>query len=185
MLFRPSSILPRIIRYLNPDNTFSTDCKESISMLFEKFILYLAWFISVVSFLLFIPHKKQRHAQFAFLVMQFITWFLGLIVAHLNLIVYPVRFFPNINGTSFTFEFLAYPVICAFFNEYYPISKDNFIKFCYYIIICSVITGLELIFENHTQLIKYINWTGYHTWISVFITLYISRLYYRWFLKIL
>lgn len=153
-------------------------------MIFEVHILYLAWFISIASFFLFIPKKKQRNAQFSILVMQFITWFLGLFVANLNLIQYPVRFFSGVNGTSFTFEYLAYPVICAFFNEHYPEYKGKLIKFCYYTTICSVITILEIILENYTQLIKYINWTGYHTWSSVFLTLYISRLYYRWFFKI-
>jgi hypothetical protein len=95
-----------------------------------------------------------------------------------------VRFFPEVNATSFTFEFFVYPVICTFFNLYYPKNKDKFIMFLCYVSICSAITGVELIFENYTQLIKYLKWTGYHTWISVFITLYVSRLYYRWFFKI-
>jgi len=153
-------------------------------MLFEVHILYLAWFISIVSFCLFIPREKQRNAQLNLLFMQFLTWFLGLFVVNLNLIQYPVRFFAEANGSSFTFEFLAYPVICALFNEYYPEHKGKFTKFRYCTIICSALTVLEIILENHTQLIKYINWNGYLTWSSIFITLYISRLYNRWYFKI-
>jgi hypothetical protein len=153
-------------------------------MLLEDIILYLFCFISIISFWLLIPREKQRNAQVIFLFMQFITWFLGLLASNFRLLEYPVRFFPEVNATSFTFEFFVYPVICTFFNLYYPKNKDKFIMFLCYVSICSAITGVELIFENYTQLIKYLKWTGYHTWISVFITLYVSRLYYRWFFKI-
>jgi len=153
-------------------------------MLLEEIILYLMSFISIVSFWLFIPHEKQRNAQIAFLFTQLMTWFLGILIVDLNFIEYPVHFFPKANSTSFVFEFLTYPVICTFFNLYYPENKSKLTKFCYYASICSLLTGLELIFENYTQLIKYIHWTGYYTWITLFITLYISRLYYRWFFKI-
>lgn len=153
-------------------------------MYFEEHILYITWIVSIVSYWLFIPRNKQRNAQVAFLFKLFITWLTGLYVAHLHLIEYPIRFFADVNKSSFTFEFLSYPVICAFFNVFYPESKGKIVKFCCYAGICSTITGVELLFEKYTQLIRYIHWTGYHTWITVFITLYISRLYYRWFFKI-
>jgi len=153
-------------------------------MVLEKKILTLAWIISIACFYLFIPRDKRRNAHVVFLFMQVITWLIGLEVVTLGLIEYPIRFFSNATKTSFTFEFLVYPIISAFFNVYYPENKGNSTKFKYYIIICSLITGLELLFESNTQVIKYINWTGYYTWITVFVSLYISRLYYRWFFKI-
>jgi hypothetical protein len=153
-------------------------------MSLEMFILYIMWFIPIASYLLFIPRDKQRNAQISFIFMQSVTWFLGLVIVDLGFIEYPIRFFSEVNKTSFSFEYLAYPVICAFFNIYYPESKGRSIKFVYYASTCFAITGLELIFENYTQLIKYINWTGYISWITLFISLYVSRLYYRWFFKI-
>lgn len=153
-------------------------------MLLEELILYLAWIITIICFWLFIPREKWRHAHVAIFFKQFITWVTGLEVVNLGLIEYPVRFFSNANGTSFTFEFLVYPVISAFFNIYYPENKSGLVKFIYYASICSVMTVLELLLENYTQLLRYIDWTGYLTWFSLFVTLYISRLYYRWFFKI-
>jgi hypothetical protein len=153
-------------------------------VILEKFILALSWIISIVCFYLFIPKDKRRNAHVAFLLMQVITWPIGLEVVNLEWIKYPVRLFPNASQTSFTFEFLVYPVIAAFFNVYYPENKATLAKLKYYIIICSSMTGFELLLEENTQLITYINWTSYHTWITGFITLYICRLYYRWFFKI-
>jgi len=153
-------------------------------MSLDKLILYFAWIISIISFWKFIPREKRRNAQVAFMFKQFIACLLGLAVANFGLIEYPVRLFPAVNGSSIIFEFLVYPVICALFNVHYPEKKDKIIKFLYYFILCTVLTVIELILENYTQLIKYIHWTGYFTWSSVLITLYISRLYYRWFFKI-
>ena len=152
-------------------------------MFFEKFILYFTICISIIAMWKFIPQEKRRHSHVAFLFKQFLTWFSGLVVANLGLIEYPVRFFQDANKASFTFEFMAFPVICAFFNIYYPEFETKAIKLRYYFSFCTVLTIIELIFENYTQLIKYIHWSGYLTWFSILVTLYISRLYYRWFFK--
>lgn len=152
-------------------------------MLLEEIILYSVTILFPFLFWKFIPSNKWRYAQVAFLFKQFLTWFTGLVVANFGLIEYPVRFFPSVNKASFTFEFLAYPVICAFFNVYYPETKSKLAQLGYYVSYCTTLTVIELIFERYTQLIKYIHWTGYLTWATVFLTLYISRIYYRWFFK--
>ncbi|AIF51556.1 hypothetical protein UFO1_2009 [Pelosinus sp. UFO1] len=83
-------------------------------MSLEKFILYIMWFIPIASYVLFIPRYKQRNAQISFLFMQSFTWFFGLVTVDLGFIEYPIRFFSEVNRTNFSFEYLAYPVICVF-----------------------------------------------------------------------
>ncbi|TCL40190.1 hypothetical protein EV210_101391 [Anaerospora hongkongensis] len=153
-------------------------------MFLEEIILYSVTIGFPFLFWKFIPINKRRHAQVAFLSKQFLTWISGLVVASLGLIEYPVRFFPAVNRASFTFEFLAYPVICAFFNVYYPENKSKLVKIAYFLSCSSALTAIELILERYTQLIKYIYWSGYLTWVTLLLTLYISRMYYRWFFKI-
>lgn len=153
-------------------------------MLLEEIILYSVSILFPLIFWIYIPRRKRRHAQVAFLFKQFLTWFSGLVVANLGLIEYPVRFFPSVNKASFTFEFLAFPVICALFNVYYPETKSKLAKFGYYMSYCTTLTVIELILESYTQLITYIHWSGYLTWVTVLFTFYISRMYYRWFFKI-
>jgi len=94
-------------------------------MVLENFILYFVLIVFLLILWKFIPPDKRRNAQVAFLSKQFLTWFSGLVVSNLGLIEYPVRFFPSVSKTSFSFEFVAYPVICAFFNVYYPEAKAN------------------------------------------------------------
>ena len=139
-----------------------------------------------MSFLLlvFVPRNKIREAQLSFLFKQVITWIFGLLVVEKNLISYPSRlFFNKANKSSFTFEYFIYPALCSFFNLYYPEKKSNFYKFCYYFLFSGIITGLEIVGCKYTNLIKYKNWKWYWSFITMWVTYYISRIYYRWFFK--
>ncbi|MPL69304.1 hypothetical protein SDC9_15041 [bioreactor metagenome] len=153
-------------------------------MIIEKAILLVSWIVASTCIWFFVPRDKIRNFIVAFLFKQSITWISGLLVVEMGLIQYPVRIFQIATTASFTFEFYVYPVICAFFNIYYPEDSTNTYKFFYYAIICSIITVLEVILEQHTQLIRYIHWEWYWTWITLFLTFYLSRVYYRWHFKV-
>nr|WP_223192238.1 CBO0543 family protein [Paenibacillus sedimenti] len=76
----------------------------------EWTILVIVW-ITAFSLFFFIPRKTFRLAQVAILFKQFLTWVIGLVVVELGWIEYPVREFASVNRSSFTFEYLAYPII--------------------------------------------------------------------------
>ncbi len=134
-------------------------------MKIELMILYIIYSCIFIS-LAFIPKGKWREASIAFLFQQCITWFLGLIPVQLHLLEYPVREFPTVNGTSFLFEFLAYPVISIFFCIYYPQTSSKRKKFLYASGFSTAITISEVIFEKYTDLITYIHWGWYVSWLS-------------------
>lgn len=150
----------------------------------DYILIAVQWAIMIVLLILFIPKHKIREAQVAFLFKQFVTWVLGLLVVELRLIEYPVRLFPYANKTSFTFEYFIYPSICAIFNVHYPENKGHFGQFVYYFIYCTTLTGVEVIAEKYTNILKYIHWNWFITWISLFVTFYITRRYYIWFFKL-
>lgn len=150
----------------------------------DLLILFSAWVITIIMLILFIPKSKIREAQLAFLFMQVITWLIGLLVVEFRLIEYPVEFFKNATKTSFSFEYFIYPSICAVFNLYFPNNKSNFRKFMHYFYFCTTMTIIEVLCEKYTNIIKYIHWTWYITWISLFITFFISRNYYLWFFRL-
>ena len=124
---------------------------------------------------------QVKEAQLIFFIKQFMTWILGLITAELRLIEYPVRIFDYAAKTSFTFEYIVYPSICVVFGLYYPEGKSFIKKLMYYFYYCTGITIVEVILEKYTDVINYINWDWYMSWISLFITFYLSRKYYKWF----
>ena len=151
----------------------------------EYIIISFAWIITIVSLIKFVPKDKIREAQVAFLFKQIITWVAGLAVVELGLIEYPVRlFFPHANRASFSFEYFIYPAIGAIFNVNYPKNKSSFGQFMYYFYYCTTMTVIEVIIERYTDVLTYIHWTWYITWITLFITFYITRKYYVWFFKL-
>lgn len=134
--------------------------------------------------ILFIPKNKFREAQVIFFFKQLMTWVLGLTVAQLRLIEYPVREFAYASKVSFSFEYFIYPAICVVFNLHYPEGKSLIRQFMHFFYFCTVMTIIEVICERYTNILKYIHWTWYATWITLFITFYLSRKYYLWFYKL-
>lgn len=149
----------------------------------EIFILVIAWIITIIMLILFIPKKKIREAQLVFLFKLSITWLIGLLVVEFGLIEYPVEFFKYATQTSFSFEYFIFPALCAIFNINYPNNKSYLRQFMHYVYFCTAMTIVEVLCEKYTDIIKYIHWTWYLTWITLCITFFISHKYYIWFFK--
>jgi hypothetical protein len=94
-----------------------------------------------------------------------------------------VREFSYASRASFTFEFFIYPSICVIFNLHYPENKGILRQLSHFVLFCSGITAVEVLCERYTDIIHYVNWTWYTTWITLFITFYLSRKYYTWFFR--
>ncbi|TXK76094.1 CBO0543 family protein [Paenibacillus sp. N3.4] len=147
----------------------------------ERIILIAVWVIAIAAFF-FIPKRHRREAQVIFLFQQFLSWILGLIVVQNGWLQYPVRELHE-NRTSFTFEFMGYPIIAVYMNLYYPVKKSAWVRFLYMMAYPAAITVIEVMIEVHTELIEYMTWTWYWSFLSIWATLYISFLFYRWFFR--
>ncbi|ARK29785.1 CBO0543 family protein [Halalkalibacter krulwichiae] len=133
----------------------------------------------------YVPRNRMREAHISFLFQQVITWFFGLLVVELGLIKYPYRiFFKKANKSSFVFEFFICPAITVLFNLYYPDRRSRFKKAIYIFAYSGSITFIEIFIEKYTDLIKYKKWAWYWSFITLSMTYYLSRLYYRWFTKV-
>lgn len=143
--------------------------------------LLLSVYVVATGIVFFIPKRKRRLAVVALLFKQVITFLIGLVVVELGLLEYPIRLFASINRTSFTYEYYAFPVICAAFNVWYPNGRSLLIQLGYYVGYTSVLTVIEVIIEKYTELIKYIHWEWYITWISLCLSFFITRLFCVWF----
>ncbi|MDF2855192.1 MAG: hypothetical protein K0Q87_1043 [Neobacillus sp.] len=151
-------------------------------MRIEWWILILVYVLATV-ILLFIPKDRIRLAIVAFLFKQVITFLFGLVVVELGLLEYPIRFFASVNRTSFTFEYFAFPVLCAAFNVWYPNSRSALVQIRYYCGVVTVITVVEVLIEKYTVLIKYIHWEWYITWVTICLSFYLTRLFCVWFFR--
>jgi hypothetical protein len=138
---------------------------------------YILVGVLIVSFLLIfvIPREKYRLALVAFLVKQFIIAILGHVTVEYGALTYPVREFADVNRTSFVYEFLAYPMLCAVFNVYYPAHRSRLWQIGYYLLFCTVFTIIEVVIERYTDLIQYVRWNWFWTWGSLFVTFLFTR----------
>lgn len=151
----------------------------------EKSIEISVWIVTALLLIKFVPRKRIREAIVVFMFKQSITFVLGLLVVEKKLISYPSRlFFRKTNKSSFTFEYFVYPALCTLFNLHFPEKRHNVLKLLYYSLYSSIITSLEVLAVKYTNLIKYQKWAWYWSFISLWFTFYLSRLYYRWFFKV-
>lgn len=148
----------------------------------EKMIETSSWIVTSVLLIKFVPPNRMKEAQVSFLFKQVMTWLFGLIVVEKKLISYPYRlFFKKVNKASFTFEYFVYPALCSLFNLYYPEKKNNFVKILYYCFHTSIITGFEVFAVTYTNLIHYKKWSWKWSFITIWFTYYLSRIYFKWF----
>ncbi|MCI3919631.1 hypothetical protein MO973_05215 [Paenibacillus sp. TRM 82003] len=151
-------------------------------MRIEYFLLGAVWILSF-ALVWFIPKSKRRRAAAAFLFKQALTYLLGLAVVEMGLLAYPVREFSEINRASFTYEFLAYPMVCALFNARYPEGKPAWVQLAYYVGYSSVLTFVEVLIEKYTDLVHYMAWNWFYTWSTLMITFFMTRLFCVWLFR--
>ncbi|WP_127533928.1 CBO0543 family protein [Paenibacillus kobensis] len=128
-----------------------------------------------------IPRDRIRLAVAAFLFKQAITFLIGLVVVQAGLIEYPIREFASVNRTSFSYEYFAFPLMCAYFNVRYPNGRSIPIQLGYYAVYSIVLTVMEVIIETYTDLIEYIHWEWYVSLITIGLSFWITRMFCVWF----
>jgi len=148
----------------------------------DQWILISTYFITILAYL-FLLFKRLFVAIMAFQFQQFLSWILGLWVVEKGWIEYPVREFQVASHTSFGFEFLIFPAITSYFVAFFPEKSRNWVKLGYYLAYTASITTTEVFIEKYTQLIKYIHWEWYWTFISIWLSLFLAHRFCLWFFK--
>ncbi|MDD9272179.1 CBO0543 family protein [Paenibacillus sp. GCM10023248] len=149
----------------------------------DTIILYGVWIITALLLIIFIGRRHHIRAQLSFMFMQVPTWLLRSLAVKGGLIEYPVGFLSMVYKASFTYEFFVYPAVSAIFNVHFPKEKSWPVKIAYTLIFPTVLTAGEVWLETHTDLIAYLNWNWFMSFLSILFTLLISYGYYRWFFK--
>lgn len=142
------------------------------------------WVGLAILLLIFVPKAKFREAFFIFLVVQIFTWPIGLFVVQKKWIEYPVRFFSYALKSSFSLEYFVYPAICVLFSIYYPFSSKLIYRIGYFLVWTTLLTIAESIIEKNTDLIVYVHWNAFYTWITLFIIFFATNLSYKLYFSI-
>lgn len=148
----------------------------------EFLLVILMWIIGLISFILFTPKNRRRRLIFAFLVCKTIAWLNNLLQVKFNIILFPFREFPKASEVLVTTGYFVYPLLCGFYIIFEP--KVNLIsRFLYLIIWTTGLTVFEVILETYTNLIKYIHFAWYWTWVDFFCLFALTNIIYQWFFR--
>ncbi|WP_127584266.1 CBO0543 family protein [Paenibacillus koleovorans] len=139
--------------------------------------------LSALLVLVFTPRDRIRDANVVFLFKQVITWLFGLMVVQFRLIEYPIREFPYATKASFAFEYFIFPSMCVIFVLRFPERKSRLHKLGWYLFWPTWLTIVEQIIRLHTNLVQYLHWNWFLTWITLLASFFISHLYYKWFVR--
>jgi hypothetical protein len=152
-------------------------------MLIDRIVLISAWVVTILLLILLTPRDKIREAHVLFMFKQVLTWITGLIVVEAGWIEYPVREFPKASASSFSFEYFIFPAVCIILVLRFPFHKSIWHKTGWLLLFPTGMTILEVLIERYTNLIKYINWSWYWSWLSLLLFDIITLCYYLWFIK--
>ncbi|QKY68803.1 CBO0543 family protein [Lentibacillus sp. CBA3610] len=140
----------------------------------EMVLLWLFFISGLI--LLYIALKKPplRSWLLCLLTAAFFTTFLGDLVVKYNLLSYPVQLLPKFQS-SVLYEYLLLPLMCVFF--YQTSYHKNVLNWCWQALVySSVLTAGEVLLQQNTDLVHYINWSWFHSLLSQFLLL----LFIRW-----
>lgn len=151
-------------------------------MAIEYIIMILMWISGLIAFILFTPKNRRRRLIFAFLVCKTFAWLTNLLQAWYGVISFPIREFPEATSVLITTGYFFYPLICGFYIIFEP-KANLMVRFFYLAIWVSAAAIFEVVIEMYTNLIEYIHFAWYWTWIEFFCLFAVSNIIYKWFFR--
>lgn len=141
----------------------------------EIIILWSLLIIGIALFLYSLRKPPIKDLLLIYFMTSFFSIFLGVIVVEEKLIEYPISFLSNYFSSSLLYEYLLFPVVCIYFYQATYNSKyPSMILKC--LLFTSVLTIIEILLERYTDLIDYLNWSGVHSFISIFFLMLFIRI---------
>jgi hypothetical protein len=144
--------------------------------------LIIMWVIGIIAYLFLTPKKHYRKMLFTLLVCQSFLWLNSLIHVEFNLLAFPVRELPKATELLFTTEYFFYPLLCGLYVAYEP-KRSLRIRVFYLSIWISALTLYDLILVNFSNLVEYVHYAWYFTWIDFFCIFAVTNWVYQWFFK--
>ncbi|TLS35061.1 CBO0543 family protein [Pseudalkalibacillus caeni] len=145
----------------------------------ERLILrgLLLFGLTATAFLIRRPPTKDW--VLVFFLKGVISSFIGMYVVSKKWLKYPVRLAPKSFHSSLLFDYLLFPLACVAYNQTSYRSKFPGMIF-QAVLYTTPMTLFEVWLEKNTQLIKYIKWSWFHTFTSLFVTFVSVRAFMEW-----
>ncbi|MGG1685129.1 CBO0543 family protein [Pseudalkalibacillus sp. NRS-1564] len=144
-------------------------------MISEESILWILISIGVLLFAYSLRKPPIKEWLLFFLLTGYLSSIIGVIVVEENLLSYPVNLFNTHFDSSFTYEYILFPVLGIYY--YQSTYRSGWLGFIVKAaVFSSIITIMEYFLERYTNLIHYISWTWMYTFISTIFVLVLIRM---------
>ncbi|MEH7073643.1 CBO0543 family protein [Neobacillus drentensis] len=143
--------------------------------------IVLMWVIGMISYIVVTQKKRHRKVLFTILVCQAILWLNAFIHVEFHLIAYPVRELPIATNVLFTTEYFFYPLVCGVYLAYEPKRRSYWVRLFYLSVWISALTVYDLILAKFTNLIEYLHYAWYFTWLNYFLIFVVTNGIFQWF----
>lgn len=142
-------------------------------MLNEKAILYFLFAAGVLFFFYSLRKPPIKDWLLAFFITGYFALILGVTVVESGMLSYPVTIFPYFDSSPL-FELVLFPVLSLHYYQttYHYSFKGYLMKGFLY---TTILTVIEFFLEKYTELIHYISWKWYYTFISVYVFFVLIR----------
>ncbi|QCJ41389.1 hypothetical protein FAY30_05475 [Bacillus sp. S3] len=151
-------------------------------MSINNIVIILMLVIGLISIIFFIPKNRRRRFILSYLFCQSLTWISSMFHAQFDLLSFPAREFPYATDLLITTEYFFYPIICGFYINFEH-KVNYFYRFFYLSIWVSFLTVIDGLIERYTDLIEYVHYAWYWTWLDFFCLFAISNYLYKRFFK--
>jgi hypothetical protein len=145
-------------------------------------VIILIWVIGIIAYLFLTPKNRYRKVLFALLLCQTFVWVSSLLHVKYHLLAFPVREFPKATEVLVTTEYFFYPLLSGLYIIFEP-KRSLAIRIIYLSLWISGLTVMDVMLEKYTNLIEYVHYAWYLTWIDFFCIFVVTNLIYQWFFK--
>ncbi|WP_078544541.1 CBO0543 family protein [Litchfieldia alkalitelluris] len=140
----------------------------------DYYILIALLLLGIFLFIVALRKGPIIHSLLIFFMTAYASTFVGVIVVEEKMLKYPITLFGQYFDSSMLFEYLLFPIVNIFFHQTTIKSKMDrlIIQTAMY---SGVLTSIEVLFEKYTDLIEYMTWTWFHSFVGMFLFLLIIR----------
>jgi hypothetical protein len=147
----------------------------------DYWVMIALVFVSILLLVLSVRREKLRESLFIFLVAQAVTWPIFLLTVLMGSIKSPVRLFPEASDSNFILPFTLGPSLFVAYYWHYPRKSKVLLQVAYTLMATGIGALVQVSSQKYTNLLVYINFSGYTAWAIHIISYYVLRRYIDWY----
>lgn len=147
----------------------------------EYWVMAALAIASIVLVTVFGRADKPRESLFLFLLSQAVTWPITILIALAGWGESPVRLFPKATDSNFVIAFVFLPAAFVAYYWHYPQSKGRPFQIAYTLAFAGGVSLAHVAVQKYTNLMVYIDFSGYKLWLMTIVAYYLQRIYSDWY----